>query len=183
MAAFRSKRLKTSVLLAAVVILVGYYVFGLSGYSLSKEGALHHAFPQAGAPVYKKTFGSETVLIAGADSQLMAYLIHKKWGFLYRIDGGSGFTPRKDNEPVVITWSASSVNQDEYEVLLAAKVEDPSIHKVIIGHSDNRQAEDIEIEVENGFAVTYVLLPSARAGMFVFRGVNDDGQVLAQWEG
>ncbi|WP_265415888.1 hypothetical protein [Paenibacillus albus] len=35
-------------------------------------------------------------------------------------------------------------------------------------------------KVENGYAAAYRRLPNAKAGNFVFRGLNDEGKVLVE---
>ncbi|SEO60622.1 hypothetical protein [Paenibacillus sp. OV219] len=181
MAVLRSKRRRKILLLAVAVLLIVYYLFHISGYSLSARGALRHSFPPSdGAPLYIKSFGDYSVGITGEGKQQTAKLIYKKWGFLYQVRSSAALYNPGDKEPMGITWLAHLANEREYNVLLAAKVENPAIHIVRFSHEGDLADSYIEVKVENGYAVTYQRLPIAKAGNFVFRGLNDEGKVLAE---
>jgi len=164
----------------------------LYGYYYTESEAIQKLLPQKnGNIVFEKSFGNNKVIITKTNGMTYVNLIECKWGLFYK---GKDITPFSAGEPgdlIRRTWSASLTEEQRYDTVLAVEVLDPSITKVIIsneGYSRNLDnLEDVkalsalflELDVINGFAVTYTDLSIEDAGSFVFRGLNDKGEVVS----
>ena len=89
------------------------------------------------------------------------------------------------------TWSATLKDDKYYDTLLAAKVLDNEIVKVIVSNESSNENDlslsevkeqstvYVKMDVINGYAAHYSYLHTSDVGGFVFRGLNSEGEVIS----
>jgi hypothetical protein len=142
--------------------------------------------------VYEKQFGNKKIVILDTGNAHHVTLVSKAWGVLYRVNQTSPINARDPQDKINITWSAHLTKDKRYDTILAAEVADQRIKKVIVtneGSNNNLSSLDelkkqstvyVEMDVINGYAVHYINLPTSDAGNFVFRGLDEQGNILAK---
>ncbi|MBP1994417.1 hypothetical protein [Paenibacillus eucommiae] len=180
------------ILLLVFLWLLSYFFMAESGYSFNENKALRNSLPyQDGKVVYQKDFGSNKIIIWDTANTKYAKVIHTKWGVLHQVRNVSVLLSREPGDAINRTWSASLNSKKLYETTFAVEVKNANIEKVIISNDniDNEISEQldeiknnssifIELEVQDGFAVSYNELPVNDVGGFVFRGLDKNGQVI-----
>lgn len=185
------KKHKLIVVILTICIFSVLYFLKISEYSFSKEGALKHSFPQYnGDIVYEQNFSNHTIVILKGKQGTYAKLIKSKGKILFQVTNVSVLGPLYPDETNLRTWSAHLNSNKRYDTILAIKVSDPRIRKVIITNekTDNEKSTDleeikensnlfIELNVVNEYAGTFQELDIKDAGGFVFRAIDDKGSI------
>lgn len=188
----KKKRMRT-IIIGGVLLSVFYFgpsLFG--GYYWTESAALNHSLPGVEmAKVYEKEFEDKKIIIQDTGTQRYAKVIESPLGFLHKALLVSGISVETSNDKMKIAWTATQKEDEYYEVLVAAEVEDETIQKVVVTNEYPEQADAtldeleelsglfIEMEVEDGYAAYYLELPNTQAGNFEFRGVNVEGEIVS----
>jgi hypothetical protein len=179
-----------------VLFLLFIYIFSNSGYSFIENTAIKNSFPsQAGEVIYEKEYYKKKTVIWRTVNSHYVKLLEKKWGILYHVSNVAELQPMspligKEGD-IKRTWSASLKSKEMYETIFAVESVNPEIIKVLISN-DNIDSEIskevdqikqdstvfIELTLEDGFAAAYKELSIKDAGGFIFRGVNDKGEII-----
>ncbi|MEC0204881.1 hypothetical protein P4H39_19935 [Paenibacillus lautus] len=178
------------------LFLLFIYIFSNSGYSFTENTAIENSFPsQAGELVYEKEYDKNKTVIWRTVNNHYVKLLEKKWGILYHVTNVSELQPMspligKEGD-IKRTWSASLNSKEMYETIFAIESVNPEIIKVLISNDniDNEISKEIdqikqdstvfiELTLEDGFAAAYKELSIKDVGGFIFRGVNDKGEII-----
>lgn len=175
-----------------LALLLSFAPSVLYGYYYNEATALRKSFPyQDGEVVFERAFPEKKVVIWKVGNETYATLIDRKWGGLYQVNNTSSISRGEPGDVIRRTWSARLTNKQRYDTILAVEVIDPSIKKVIVSNEgSNRNLADlndvreqssifIEMDVVNGYAASYADLSVQDAGNFVFRGLNEKGEIVS----
>lgn len=189
------KAVRRSIILIVVLVLV-MYLFYNSGYSVTENNAIRNSHPfQDGKVLYKNDYETKKTMIWNTHNGNYVKLIERKWGFLFHVSTTAVLQPMSPligNEgDIKRTWSASLNSNKMYETVFAVESDNPAIKKVIVSNDniDNAISDDweeikvnstvfIELILEDGFTTAYRELNTKDAGGFIFRGVNEKGEVV-----
>ena len=185
------KKHKLLVAIFTICILSVVYFQGISQYSFSKGRALISSFPHySGDIVYEQNFSNHTLVILKGKQGTYAKLIKSKGKIIFQVTNGSVLGPLYPDETNLRTWSANLNSNKRYDTILALKVSDPRIRKVVITNEkiNSEKSTDleeikknsnlfIELNVVNGYAGTFQELDNKNVGDFVFRAIDDKGSI------
>lgn len=186
---------RSRILIYSVCVFLLLVYFGnRSGYVFSESKALKEAYPRAdGEAVYHQAFGKDKIVIWKMEDMDFVKLVTKKWGFLYHVTETSPLAPSA-NEPNTIqrTWSAQLNANKMYDIIFAFSTINPEIKRVIISNDNFSNVEEdnlefiksdstvyIELPVRNGYAVSYLEINPKDNRGFVFRGMDNNGHLIA----
>ena len=176
-----------------LLIIIYFAPFFLGGYFWTERSAIRNTFPnQDGIVVFEKDFKNKKVIILDTGQNKYIKLIENNFWFLYRSILVGGIDINSSNKKMNITWAATHQEAGIYYTLFAADVFDKSIVKVIVSNESSLEKKDlslieveeqstifIELDVENGVAAHYTLIPSVDVGGFSFRGIDAEGNVIS----
>ncbi|MFC5602397.1 hypothetical protein [Sporosarcina koreensis] len=172
------------------LIYFGPFFFG--GYYWTERSAIRDSFPnEDGLVVFGKDIENKKVVIWDTGRNKFIKLIENNFWILYRPISVGGIDTETADERMQITWSATHQEGEIYHTLFAAEVLDEDIVKVIVSNEINsekdlslKEVEEqstifFEMDVENGVAAHYTLIPNYDVGNFKFRGVDAEGNVVS----
>lgn len=189
------KTLRRSILLVVLLFLV-IYLFNNSGYSIIENNAIRNSYPfEDGQVLNEKDYENKRVVIWKTNNGNYVKLIERKWGFLFHVSNVAVLQPMSPligNEgDIKRAWSASLNSKKMYETIFAVESDHPDIKRVIVSNDniDNIIPDDleeikenstvyIELKLEDDFATAYRELNTKDAGGFIFRGVNEKGEII-----
>lgn len=188
------KILRRSILLIVLLLLI-IYLFNNSGYSISVNNAIRNSYPSKdGEVILEKDYENKKTIIWKTNNGNYVKLVEPKWGFLYHVSDVAELYPMapligKEGD-IKRAWSSSLNSNKMYETIFAVESGNPKIKRVIVSNDniDNVILDDveeikenstvfIELILEDGFAAAYRELNTKDAGGFIFRGVNEKGEV------
>ncbi|WP_426452979.1 hypothetical protein ACP26L_12880 [Paenibacillus sp. S-38] len=165
----------------------------LMGNAYTPEGAVRRLHTE-GESTYRKKAGDHLLMLWDTGYSHEVMVVKRTWGLLYRLHMAGSLTEREPGAALRTTWSAQLTKEQKYDTILAAEAADPRIKKIIVtseGPMKNitsveaarsQSAVYVEMDVEQGFAAQYLLLSPADAGNFVFRGLDEAGNIVyAGW--
>lgn len=186
----KKRRLLFYVLSAVLVVYFAPAVMG--GYSYSEQAAVRDSFPhESGEVIFEKPFGDKKILVWRTENKSYVKLLERKWGIFHRVADTASIEQREPERKMKMTWSASKKEGDRYDTLVAAETIDPSIRKVIVSnegfHKKLTSLDEVhkhatvyvEMDVKNGYAAHYLDLPHSETGDFVFRGLDEQGNIVS----
>jgi hypothetical protein len=184
------RRLVVCTIIVLLVIYLGSKIF--AGYSFSKESAIQHSFPnQKGKIVFEKDFDNKKVIILETEHGLFVKQVDIKLGIFYMVRNVGDINIYDNQEALNTTWTAQLVDDQYYDTLFAVKVSDPTIKKVIVSNEGSdlslsnleevkkQSTFYVEMEIINGFGAHYLALSPSEAGNFVFRGLNENEEIVS----
>ncbi|WP_432360673.1 hypothetical protein [Sporosarcina sp. UB5] len=184
------KRYFIILILLMTIILLGPSFLG--GYFWTERSAIRDSFPnEDGTVVFEKDFKNKKVVIWDTGQNKYIKLIENN--FLYRPILVSGIDAKTSDKKMNVTWSATNREGEIYDTLFAAEVLDEDIVKVIVSNEKaNLEGEKlslkeveeqstifVELDVNDGVAAHYILIPYLEVGNFIFRGVDAEGNVVS----
>ncbi|MCF6136417.1 hypothetical protein [Pseudalkalibacillus berkeleyi] len=173
------------------VIIYCSLTFG-AGFYFSENAALKHSFHKInGDIVYEKAFANNNkVIIMDSGEMSTIKVVHRTMGILYRVNNISRLGLR-DEKHLEITWSATQRKDEDYDNLVAAKVLNQDIEKVIVTHRKTVDAHSklmemkknaslwIEMEVLNGYASDFRIISMSELKNYTFIGVNAKKEIVS----
>lgn len=177
-------------------LLLIIYVFNASGYSIIEKTAIKNSYPfQDGTVIHEKSYTNKKIVMWKTDHSYYVKLVESKWGIFYHVSNVAelqSMSPSQGKEEgIKRIWSASLNSMNRYETIFGVVSNNPKIKKVIISNDsiDGKVLSNIneikknstvfiELNLENGFAAAYKELAIKDTGEFVFRGVNDQGEIV-----
>lgn len=194
---FKGERMKrknvTALIIFLILISMAIILAHQNGYSFSENKALQNSHPfRAGEVVYENDFGNKKIVVWKTDQLSYVKLVTDSWGILHRVSDISELHEREPNDSMKRTWSAHLNSNNKYETMFAVEATDPEIKKVIVSNenTDDAFSENlneikenstvfVEMTVKDGFAASYLELGIHDAGGFVFRGLDEQGEIIA----
>ncbi|SDF39360.1 hypothetical protein SAMN04488542_11032 [Fontibacillus panacisegetis] len=176
-----------------LLLLLLLYIGKINGYSLTERNVIRNSYPSIeGEVIYQQEFNNNKKLVVWKTEQMnYAKLVETKWGIFHRVSAISELSSSEPNDPIKRTWSAHLNSKKKYDTIFAAEVVNPDIKKVIVSNDqmDDLIPEDlneirgnstlvIELNVKDGFAASYNELNNGDVGNFVFRGLNEKGEII-----
>lgn len=187
---FYKKRYFFILLLLVAILYFGPFFFG--GYYWTEHSAIRDSFPNdEGIVVFEEDIKNKKVVIWDTGQNKYIKLIENNFWILYRPILVGGIDTKTTDEKMKITWTASHQEGEMYHTLFAAEVLDEDIVKVIVSNEVDsekdlslKEVEEkstlfVEIDVENGVAALYILIPNFEVGGFTFRGVDAVGNIVS----
>lgn len=188
--AFFKKRNFIFFLLLVAFIYFGPYFIG--GYYWTERSAIRDSFPNKdGVVAFEEDIQNKKVVIWDTGQNKYIKLIENNFLILYRPILVGGIDIKTPDEKMNITWTATHQAGEIYHTLFAAEALDENIVKVIVSNEINsekdlslKEVEEqstifAEMDVENGVAAYYALIPNFDVGNFKFRGVDAEGNVVS----
>ncbi|MBD7969233.1 hypothetical protein [Paenibacillus gallinarum] len=189
------KIIRRSILLIVLLLLINY-LFNNSGFYITESKAIRDSYPyKNGDVIYEKEYENKKIIILKTSDVNYVKLIGFKLGMFYHVSNIAELyfmTPLIGKEgDIKRTWSASLNSNELYETMIAVESENPEIKRVIVSNDniDNVILDDLEeikenstvfleLKLEDGFATSYLELYSKDVGGFIFRGVNEKGEII-----
>lgn len=191
-----NKKIKRRSIFFVVILAIVFFILYRYGYSLNEKQALRISYPFTdGDVVYNKKFENNKAVIWETENFNYVKQVEIKLGFLYQV---SNVAVLQSMQPLIGTegelmgtWSARLNSRNMYDTIFGVESDNPEIKRVIISNDniDNVISYDmdeikenstvfIELILEDGFAASYNELNTKDASGFIFRGVNDKGEIL-----
>lgn len=191
-----NKKIKRRSIFFVVILAIVFFILYRYGYSLNEKQALRISYPFTdGDVVYNKKFENNKAVIWETENFNYVKQVEIKLGFLYQV---SNVAVLQSMQPLIGTegelmgtWSARLNSRNMYDTIFGVESDNPEIKRVIISNDniDNVISYDmdeikenstvfIELNLEDGFAASYNELNTKDASGFIFRGVNDKGEIL-----
>ncbi|SDW06679.1 hypothetical protein [Paenibacillus sp. PDC88] len=191
-----NKKIKRRSIFFVVIVVIVIFILYRYGYSLNENQALRISYPFIdGEVVYNKDFDNNKVVIWETENFNYLKQVDTKWGFLYQV---SNVAMLQSMDPLIgtegdlnRTWSSRLNSRNMYDTIFGVESVNPEIIRVIISNDsiDNVISYDIdeikenstvfiELNLEDGFAASYNELNTKDARGFIFRGLNDKGEIL-----
>lgn len=191
-----NKKIKRRSIFFVVILAIVFFILYRYGYSLNEKQALRISYPFTdGDVVYNKKFENNKAVIWETENFNYVKQVEIKLGFLYQV---SNVAVLQSMQPLIGTegelmgtWSARLNSRNMYDTIFGVESDNPEIKRVIISNDniDNVISYDmdeikenstvfIELNLEDGFAASYNELNTNDAGGFIFRGVNNKGEIL-----
>ncbi|MBC9785934.1 hypothetical protein H1S01_15720 [Heliobacterium chlorum] len=179
--------------LGSFFMLFLYLCFAMNAaeYAFSEESSLRKSFPyQDGIVVYEKQFGNKNLVIWDTGSERYVKLVNQNLGILYRVQGVALIESKEVQKKIKTAWASHRADDDRYDTLLAVEIIDPNINKVIVtneGYTKNLSTLEevkeqskvyVELDVINGYAAHYFQTSNTESMGFVFRGLNQLGEIV-----
>ncbi|WP_211746619.1 hypothetical protein [Paenibacillus sp. Marseille-Q4541] len=175
-----------------------YCYYSFQGYVLTEQKALNSLLRGKEAQiVYKKKVDEEHTLLMLQEGQYEeAIHISTRLGMWYRVDGSMSLSKRPPEDSMDYTWSASTNPNGNYDLMVAVKIMDPKITRVVVsndgtyefGIDPEENLDDImflssvhmDLELEDGYGIAYREIPINESTAMVFRGLDKDGNMISR---
>ncbi|CAG7619431.1 hypothetical protein ACFQI7_03285 [Paenibacillus allorhizosphaerae] len=189
------KVLRRAIFLIVLLSLI-IYIFKNSGYSIIDNKVIRNSYPSKdGEVIYEKDYENKKTVIWKTDTGYYVKLVEAKWGILYHVPNVAELQPMspligKEGD-IKRTWSASLNSNKMYDTIFAVESDNPEIKSIIVSNDNIERVISydfdeikenstvfIELNLEDGFAASYNELNTKDAGGFIFRGVNEKGEII-----